>query len=135
LQTFPTLSIKQSSLVRTLANYDGEKFYNIGPWCSASLFPMQLRMPSPKGRVAQLESLATPSKLESKAWTNFNQRDRIHNTSFSSKLTNRPIKLEFLTVNNPDKFFITLAQGGKHKYCCNLPQYFNPKKVGLNLPW
>jgi hypothetical protein len=25
------------------------------------------------------------------------------------------------------KSFITLAQGGKHKYCGNLPQYFNPR--------
>jgi len=32
-----------------------------------------------------------------------------------------------MVVNNPDKKFITLAQGGKHKYRGNLLQYFNPR--------
>jgi hypothetical protein len=32
-----------------------------------------------------------------------------------------------MAVNNPDKSFITLAQGSKHKYRGNLPQYFNPR--------
>jgi len=32
-----------------------------------------------------------------------------------------------MAVNNPEKSFITLAQGGKHKYRGNLPQYFNPR--------
>jgi hypothetical protein len=35
-------------------------------------------------------------------------------------------KYHRIAVNNPDKVFITLAQGGKHKYRCNLPQYFSP---------
>jgi hypothetical protein len=33
------------------------------------------------------------------------------------------------------KSLITLAHGDKHKYCGTLPQYFNPQKVGLKLPW
>jgi hypothetical protein len=31
------------------------------------------------------------------------------------------------------KCFITLAQGGKHKYCCNLPEYFNPRKSKVKI--
>ncbi len=32
-----------------------------------------------------------------------------------------------MTVNNPVKKFMTSAQGGTHKYCGILPQYFNPR--------
>ncbi len=32
-----------------------------------------------------------------------------------------------MAVNNPDKKFLTSAQGGKHKYCSNLLRYFNPR--------
>ncbi len=33
------------------------------------------------------------------------------------------------------KSFITLAQGGKHKYYHNLPQHLTLELVGLKLPW
>jgi hypothetical protein len=32
-----------------------------------------------------------------------------------------------MAVNKPIKSFITLAQGGKHKYRGNLLQYFDPR--------
>ncbi len=32
-----------------------------------------------------------------------------------------------MAVNNPDKKFNNIGQGGKHKYRSNLPQYFNPR--------
>ncbi len=32
-----------------------------------------------------------------------------------------------MAVNDPDKKFYNTAQGGKHKYRSNLPQYFNPR--------
>jgi hypothetical protein len=32
-----------------------------------------------------------------------------------------------MAVNNPDKKFLTSAQGSKHKYCSNLLRYFNPR--------
>ncbi len=32
-----------------------------------------------------------------------------------------------MAVNSLDKKFKTLAQGGKHKYHSNLPQYLNPR--------
>jgi hypothetical protein len=40
-------------------------------------------------------------------------------------------KYHRMAVNNPGKSFITLAQGGKHKYCSILTL----EKVGLKLPW
>jgi hypothetical protein len=36
-------------------------------------------------------------------------------------------KYHRMAVNDPDKKFYNTAQGGKHKYRSNLPQYFNPR--------
>ncbi len=40
-----------------------------------------------------------------------------------------------MAINNPDKSFITLDQGGKHRYRGNLPKYFNPRsnRVKINM--
>jgi hypothetical protein len=38
------------------------------------------------------------------------------------------VKYYRMTVNNPDKCFITLAQGGRNKNHGNLPQHFNRRK-------
>jgi hypothetical protein len=38
-----------------------------------------------------------------------------------------------MSVNKHDKKFITLAQGGKHKYRDNLPQHFNPRILRVKI--